>query len=145
VDAKDVAIEELRQLQTVIGRMDQLEFQVRAWLLALLGALVAAKFSHSPRLSSVHFLLVGSSLTLTFVLMELVVRIPKRKAINRAFVVEEMLRSYQSYDGPKISLSLSTHWGKREILRLMIKEAIIWPVLGFYVPVVAILIIIATI
>jgi len=78
----------------------QLEFQVRAWLLALLGALVAPSFPFTRLSRSISY--CGFVVDLTFVLMELVVRIPTQ-GDYRAFVVEEMLRSYQSYDGPKIS------------------------------------------
>lgn len=75
--------------------------------------------------------------------MELVVRIPKRKAIERVFVVEETLRGLPRYDGPRIGLSLSTKWGIRKIVRLMLNELRMWPVFGFYVPVLGILVIIA--
>ena len=143
MNPQDIAIEELRQLQSVINRMEQLEFQVRAWLLALLGAMVAARLTNPNRLTGMQFLILGVMLSFVFLLMELVVRIPKRKAIKRVWRVEGALRGDCVYDGPRISISLSAGWQNRAVFSLMFQELRILPVYGFYIPVVAILVIVS--
>jgi hypothetical protein len=101
------AMEEWRLLQSIISRHETIEFQIRGWLLVLLVALVAALYADRTRLNNAAFGGIGAALVLLFLVMELIVRIPKRLAIRRVALVEAMLRGEKEYDGPGISLSLA--------------------------------------
>ena len=51
---EDLAVEEWKQLQAIVGRLETLVFQNRGWLLLLLGALVAALYSEKLLLWQTH-------------------------------------------------------------------------------------------
>ncbi|MDM0105009.1 hypothetical protein QTH97_08695 [Variovorax sp. J22R24] len=140
-----VAIEEFKQLQTIIGRHEGQEYQVRGWLLVLLGGLVAALFSgDNSRLFVWAFLAVGCVLILAFFFMELMIRVPKRESIDRVASIERALRGEIAYDGPLICETLSGGPGTnpwRSIARAEVKVLGVW---SFYIPVLAIVLIIAT-
>jgi hypothetical protein len=104
VKREDLALEELRQLQAIIARYEGLGFQIRGWLLVLVGALVAAILKNLP---PALFLLLNAFVVPVFALMELVTRGPKRRAIQRVGEVEGALRGEQVYDGPLIHATLS--------------------------------------
>jgi len=128
------AMEEWRQLQDIVSRLEGSEYHVRGWLLVLLGALVAALFSERTRLTGLLFGGVGAVIVALFCWMELVVRVPKRRAIRRADLVEASLRGEREYDGPLLGRSLTRHGGgpSWEIMRDELRIRQFW---GFYVAV----------
>jgi hypothetical protein len=99
-----LALEELRQLQGIIARYESQIFQIRGWLLVLVGALVAAILKNLP---PALFFVLNVVIIPVFAFMELLTRGPKRRAIQRAGEVEETLRGERDYDGPLIHLTLS--------------------------------------
>ena len=99
-----LALEEMKQLQTIIARCESEAFQIRGWLLVLIGALVAAILKNLPPML---FLLLSVVMIPVFASMELVTRGPKRRAIQRVGKVEEALRGERAYDGPVIQATLS--------------------------------------
>jgi hypothetical protein len=131
----DRAMEEWRQLQLVVTRIEHQEFQVRGWLLVLLAALLAALYADKTRLEAAMFGGVSALLTFCLAFAELVVRVTKRKAINRSHIVEEFLSESGEYDGPKLALSLGSAWDWQTLSGLMWHEARIITVWGFYLPI----------
>ncbi|RSL18621.1 hypothetical protein EDE15_4211 [Edaphobacter aggregans] len=107
MDEKDIAVEEWKQLQTIIGRFDTLEFQIRGWLLVLLGVLLTALFSEKAQLKPSAFGLIGMFAVAAFCSMELTTRRPKRIAIIRAYDVEKAIRQNAQFDSPRIAYSFS--------------------------------------
>jgi hypothetical protein len=126
------ALEEWKQLQTIIGRLEGLEFQIRGWLLVLLGALIAALLSEKSRLTPHVFLIIGLTIVSIFCFMELTTRMPKRRAIHRARTVEQALQGNAEYNGPAIVANLSGDPSKR--FKLLAREFLITNFLAFYVP-----------
>ena len=49
------AMEEWKQLQTIIGRLQGLEYLIRGWMLLLMGGLVTALFGRGSRMSYFRF------------------------------------------------------------------------------------------
>jgi hypothetical protein len=137
------AMEEWNQLQIIIGRHEGLEFQIRGWLLLLLVALVAALFDDARQLSPTVFLVVGVLVIAAFGFMELMIRVPKREAIDRVGKVETALRGEQSYDGPAICRTLSRGPGTSAWSRTAISEIQILWFWTFYLPLLAVVGIIA--
>jgi hypothetical protein len=135
-------MEEWKQLQTIIGRYDTLEFQHRGWLLVLVGALIAALYADKGRLSGGLFAVVAGTVWALFLWMELVSRLTKRKALWRVRAVETCLRGEAPYDGPRLSLSLSFPAAVPE-WRMMLREVRIALVWAFYGGLLAIILIFA--
>jgi hypothetical protein len=77
------AMEEWRQLETIIGRYEGQEFQVWGWLFVLLGVFGTALYAEKPKLSGPVFAAVGGSLVLVYCSIELVIRIPKLTSVSR--------------------------------------------------------------
>jgi hypothetical protein len=128
-----IGIEEWKQLQAIIGRLEGLEFQIRGWLLVLLGALIAAVLSDNSRLTPHVFLAIGLVVVSMFCFMELTTRMPKRRAIHRSRTVEQALQGDIEYKGPAIVASLSDFPGTRRV-RMLVREFLIVNLLAFYVP-----------
>jgi hypothetical protein len=137
------AMEEWRQLQGIVSRLVGSEYHIRGWLLVLLGALVAALFSERTRLTGLLFGGVGAVIVALFCWMELVVRVPKRRAIRRAELVEASLRGEREYDGPLLSRSMTRHGGASwEIMRDEVGIRQFW---GFYVAVLFVVVVFAAV
>lgn len=134
------AMEEWKQLQTIIGRLQGLEYMIRGWLLALIGGLITALLTHS--LNPVIFLVIAILAIAAFCFMELATRAPKRRAIDRCRKVEESLRGGNKYVGPSITASLSDCPRKR--FKAALTELQNATVIGFYVPVAAVVLIVAS-
>ena len=116
------ALEEWKQLEEIIGRVETREVHTRGWMLVLLGAQVAALFSEKTRLPSPVFATAGISVVLLFAWIELVLRTPKRRAIARARQVEASLRDPTiPYDGPLLTESF-TGPNKEPSWQLMFRE-----------------------
>ena len=81
--SESLAMEEWKQLHSIVGRLETLVFQNRGWLLLLLGGLVAALYAERRLLTGRLFALVGTLLVLLFCWTELVLRVPMRRAIHR--------------------------------------------------------------
>lgn len=104
---KEIALEELKILEEKITRHANLAFQTRSWLFALITALVVGLLDEKANLNGIRFLLIAFVLTLTFLWMELIQRIPQKQSMVRVSEIEKALRGETDYDGPKISKSLS--------------------------------------
>jgi hypothetical protein len=132
-------MEEWKQLEAIIGRYEGQEFQIRGWLFVLLGVLGAALYAEKPKLSGLVFSAVGGGLVWLYCSMELVVRVPKRKAYKRVEEIEKALRREIAYDGPRISLTLGTGGIKLDMLWAEFRKARVW---SFYASVFAVVVII---
>jgi hypothetical protein len=127
------AMEELKLLSAIIARYESFEFQLRGWLLLILGALIAALFAEKGHISGTLFGIIASLAVVIFLWMELIMRLTKRKAIWRFGVVEAALRDGSSYDGPAITRHLSKPpKGSSESYQMMRQEIKISLVWGFY-------------
>ena len=102
-----VALEEWKLLASIIGRLEEVEYKIRSWLVALITALAVALYSKRLDLSVGSFALIGIILIIIFVWMDLIHRMPKRNAIKRDREIEEILREGRQYDGPKMSMTLA--------------------------------------
>jgi hypothetical protein len=107
-EPNSVAIEEWRQLQTIIGRYDGLDVTIRGWLLALLGGLLAAFFAKGSHIHWSLLYFVWFAAEIAFILIEGYSRAIKRVATDRSGEVEQSLREPPFfYYGPLIHERLS--------------------------------------
>jgi hypothetical protein len=119
-----IAIEEWKLASSVIGRLENVEHQMRNWLFALLTALTVALYSKDIDLSGISFIIIGLLLVTTFVWMDLMHRIPKRSAIELSKKIEESLKDNNiEYAGPSLSTALAgKRIGKWNELKRMLKN-----------------------
>jgi hypothetical protein len=129
------AIEEWRQLRTVINNGIEQQFKVRYWLLILLTALLAAVYADKMNLGAGVFVIVSLLLTICLAFVELVVREFKRRAIDRCRAVEASLRypAKAEYDGPQIEESLGACWDLKATIPQLLQEAKFFTFWTFYV------------
>lgn len=120
------AMEEWKQLETIIGRFEGQEFQVRSWLFVLLGVLGAALLAERPRLSGPVFAAVAGGLVWVHCAMELVIRIPKRKAYERVAEIERALRGEAAYDGPRIGMALDSGRTRPKMYWAEFRKSRVW-------------------
>lgn len=125
-------MEEWKQLETCIGRYEGQEFQVRGWLFVILGVFGAALFAEKSKLSGPVFATFGGILVWVYCYMELIIRIPKRKAYKRVGEIEKALRGEVPYDGPRMSLALSAEGTKWEMAWAEFRKLRVW---SFYLSV----------
>ncbi len=116
--ANEIALEEYRQLQAIIGRHEDHAFKVRGVMYALLTALAVPVFSHDRILAGRQFALLAAIIILLFLFVELVHRGFVRLAIERTDALETILRTQAPYDGPLITQSL----GQRRLFAMMLRE-----------------------
>jgi len=126
------AMEEWKQLQSIIGRLETLEFQVRGWLLVLLGGLVAALLNGN-KLKPPIFALVSIPALFAFCGMELVFRRSKRAAIRRGEDRREPASRQHELRWPA-DLRRNDRWRRLALwnLRYLWKEARMVQVWSFY-------------
>ena len=108
---RETAIEEWKLLESIIGRQEQIIFQMRRWLYALITALIIAYISGKATLLKCEFLLLGIVLIVLFLVVECLQRGPLRRAIKRAKSIEASIRGpepYEKYNGPELSDRLSS-------------------------------------
>jgi hypothetical protein len=133
------ALEEWKQLETCIGRYEGQEFQVRSWLFVILGAFGAALYAEKSKLSGFVFAAGGGALVWVYCYMELIIRIPKRKAYKRVGEIEMALRGEIPYDGPRMSLALGSDGPKSPMFWRELRKLRVW---SFYLSVFMIVVVI---
>ena len=106
-DKRSVAIEELKLLSAIIGRIEGTIFQRHAWLFSLITALALALFNKHPLICKQPFLFISSFTTIVFWITDAIQRVPVHRAIERSKIVEEALRKNSYLCTPLISDELS--------------------------------------
>jgi len=112
----ELALEEIKLLQEVIGRHEGHAMRVKGLFFVIIAGLTAAIYAEG--LSGSRLLMFSGTivLTLLFMVWELYHRAISQHAITRAGEVEEQLRQQAEYDGPKIGFSLRNRIGPAELL-----------------------------
>ncbi|UCE59909.1 MAG: hypothetical protein JSU63_20995 [Phycisphaerales bacterium] len=116
MDRENVALEELKLLQAIIARQDQMRFRIKTWATTIFSALSLALFTEKIELSTSSFLLAALLVSGLFWALDAIYRTSEERAIRRAKVVEECIESAGPYKGPKIAASLSTTGSWREFM-----------------------------
>lgn len=101
-----IILKELELLQSIIARQENARLTIRNWFIGFITALVVSYLSNSISIPTSTFLSIGTVLILMFYWTELVYRVAEKRAIVRSNEIEMQLRDMESYDGPKIGLSL---------------------------------------
>ena len=116
--AYEVELQELLQIQAIVARHEDHAFKIRGVMYALLTALTLPLFAEKPTITGQTFLTLSGVVIVLLLIVELVHRAFERLAIERGARIEEILRNKETYDGPKIAVSL----GQSRVIEMMIKE-----------------------
>lgn len=101
------AVEELKILSSIIGRIENAIYQKQGWLFTLITGLTLALIKEKPLIDKIQFAAISIFITIIFFIADLVQRVPVSRAIQRSRKVETSLRENKDFDSPLISKSLS--------------------------------------
>jgi len=102
-----LALEELKLLQGIAEKQEELRFKIRGWCLALVTALTAAFLSEKTDFSGAQYILISCLILALFLWLDVLYRVAQDRALTRAEIVEKNLRGVEEYAGPLIRNSLS--------------------------------------
>ena len=102
-----IAIEEIKILSSIIGRIENAIHQRLAWLFALITGLTLALINYSPLIRKNQFAALSLAVTIVFWIADANQRVSVHRAIKRSREVERSLRDNQYVNCPLISDSLS--------------------------------------
>jgi hypothetical protein len=105
---RSIAIEEIKLLSSIIGRIESTIYQRHAWLFTLITGLTLALLKDSPLIRKQQFAVLSVSVTFVFWIADAIQRVPVYRAIERSRVVEGALRDDRDTNSPLISDSLSS-------------------------------------
>jgi hypothetical protein len=137
-NGKDMAIEELKILSSIIGRLENGMYQKQGWLFALITGLALALLKDSPLICKQQFATISIAITIVFYIADIVQRVPLYRAVLRSEKVEERLRDNKNFDSPLISKSL----GEGKPLKDFLKTASSFRGSITYIAIMAVIIII---
>lgn len=128
------AIEELKILSSIIGRIESTIYQKQGWLFTLVTGIALALLKDDPLLCKGQFSIIAVSITIIFYVADIVQRVPIHRAIARSKAVEDFISGKQSdYDGPAISESLGRGEGFKDALSFFWKVRVWAPYIGIIV------------
>lgn len=131
MEKSEIAVEELKLLQEIIGRQDILMARTKAFCITLTSALTVAYLKEDPKIiEDKEFLVVALVLALLFWFIESVygaveITAEKRvKTIERSFIIMNGNNQIdvRDYDGPKICHSLVDSFERKSILAAARRE-----------------------
>jgi|SRR3954447_24142729 len=102
-----MAIEELKTLQSIISKHDDLRAQVLGWCVALITGLTVAYLSKPVEIDRWGFVALSVSIVLLFLWVSVSYKVAQDRAIERARTIESQIRAQATYDGPLVTDSLS--------------------------------------
>ena len=135
---RSAAVEELKILSSVIGRIENAIYQKQGWLFTLIIGLTLALLKDKPLICKQQFAAISISITIVFYIADIVQRVPVHRAIMRSRKVENSLRENKDFDSPLISDSL----GEGNNIKDFFKTALRFRVWAPYVGIFAVIVII---
>ena len=120
VTKQEIASDELRDLNSIIDRQEQVEHKIRGSCLALLVVLSAAYLAGKTKLDATEFTLAGIIISVAFYVYDAVHRVPKLKAYTRVSKVENFLQDTTThYHGPNVGALFAGSAISAKLLRLV--------------------------
>lgn len=124
-ESRELAIEELRILQSIIQHQVDIGFRIKSWCVTLVSLLSVALLStdagSGAEISPAVYVLGSTTLILLFMWLDAAHRVAGRRAKDRSAAVEQQIRTGQPYDGPLIGESIAIPTTVRHQLRDLAK------------------------
>lgn len=92
MEKENIAIEEWKQLESVIQKYDDIRMRINGWLLALLSAYLASVFTDKLQLPIAGLITLPIVVIVLFHITETGIGVGEARAIKRKKYVEECLR-----------------------------------------------------
>lgn len=127
---RSTAIEELKILSSVIGRIETAIYQKQGWLFTLVIGLTLALLKDNPFICKQQFASISILITIVFYIADAVQRVPVHRAILRSHTIEEALRQNNNFDSPRISEALGEGSNTRDFFSVARKFRVWAPYLG---------------
>jgi hypothetical protein len=128
---RSAALEELKIISSIIGRIENAIYQKQGWLFTLITGLTLALFNkNDPYICKQQFLIISLLITAVFLIADVIQRTPVKRAILRSKKVETSLRDNTNFDSPLISKSLSDGKNFKDFLETVIRPRVFAPYLG---------------
>ena len=127
---RSAAIEELKILSSIIGRIENAIYQKQGWLFTLITGLTLVLLKDNPFICKQQFLAISIPITVLFYIADVVQRVPVHRAILRSGNVENSLRDNNNLDSPLISKSLSEGKNTKDFFNIAHKFRVYAPYLG---------------
>jgi len=102
-----LAIEEMKILSSIVGRIETSIYQKQGWLFTMITGLAVVLLKDNPVLCKGQFVIISVIATVIFYIADIIQRVPVHRAIIRTKQVEKALRENQVLDSPLVSDSLS--------------------------------------
>lgn len=103
---KERALDELRILQGIVARHDDISFKIKGWCVTLITGIMLALKSGNFAVSTKSSLILAFGISLLFLWVDVVYRVAEDRAIDRSDEIEKLMRDESEYDGPKIVMTL---------------------------------------
>jgi len=127
---RSTAIEELKLLSSVIGRIETAIYQKQGWLFTLIIGLTLALLKDNPLICKQQFAAISVLITIVFYIADAVQRVPVHRAILRSRTIEESLRLDNNFDSPQISEALGEGSNARDFFSVARKFRVCAPYIG---------------
>ena len=124
---RTLAIEELKILSSIIGRIENAIYQKQGWLFTLITGLALALLKDNPLIYKQQFAVISIAITLVFWVADAIQRVPVHRAILRSEKIEKTLRTNNNYNGPLISTSLDQKNDIKEFREVFLKFRVLVP------------------
>ena len=129
-EQRQSAIEEMKLLSSIIGRIESIIYQRQAWLFTLITGLALVLFKDNPLISIGQFLYLSVSIAFVFWIADAIQRVPVSRAIERSKAVEQSLRESRYNDSPLITDSLSTGRDCKDFVHTLFRFRVMTPYLA---------------
>lgn len=110
MDKIDIAMEEIKILQSIIARHDDLSIRIKSWCISLNIGLIAAFYginaSNQISFNKISMVIILVLLTGFFLWLDTIYRVAMDRAIQRTTEIETEIREHKLSTYPKINISL---------------------------------------
>jgi lipopolysaccharide export LptBFGC system permease protein LptF len=127
---RNLAVEELKILSSIIGRIESTIHHRLAWLLTLITALGLSLLKNEPFITAKQYALISILVTVGFWVVDAIQRVPVHRAVLRSKQVEKALREDEGFDSPSITSSLSDNHTRMEEFKIAFRWRVISPYLA---------------
>lgn len=129
-EQRQLALEEVKLLSSIIGRIESTIYQRQVWLFTLITGLALALFKDGPLICRQQFLYLSVSVTIVFWIADAIQRVPVHRAIERSKVVEKSLREGKYKESPLITDSLGNGKSCKDFVRTLFRFRVMAPYLA---------------
>jgi hypothetical protein len=106
MNESQLALEELKILQSIIARQENNCMKLRGWAIGLVTALTVVFTSKDTLIVKSEYILLACIMIALFLWLEVIYAVAGNRAIKRSIEVEEIIPKATGYKGPKIGANL---------------------------------------